>query len=386
MNYLKICILSLTAAFSLLLSTACGSSSDEPEDPNVPEESTRSVLVYMAANNNLSSYAKYDLEEMKEGAAGIKGGHLLVYYHASNKSPQLLEITPDGKEQTLKTYDTSESSVSIARMREVIADAKALDKSGRLGLILWSHGTGWLSDNGVIEENGAKSAIRPYSFGMDDTNAGKLKMKLTSLRKALEGNTYDFIYFDCCHMATVEVAYELRQLTPQIVACPTELGLDGMPYDLNIPLFFTKTPDLKAAIYNSYNFYKPQPSIGCCISVINTAGLERLAQLSRQALGAATLPAGYKPVPYFRKSIMSSGIYDMEDYYKALLADKASALMAEWKQAYVNVLEATHTTESVYGLDATHFSGLGCNIITAENTPEKYGYNETAWYRDVVAR
>ena len=56
------------------------SSSNEPDAPPV-ESPTRSVLVYMAANNNLSYYARVDLEEMKEGAKDISGGHLLVYYH-----------------------------------------------------------------------------------------------------------------------------------------------------------------------------------------------------------------------------------------------------------------------------------------------------------------
>ncbi len=349
-----------------------------------PTFTTRSVLVYMAANNNLSYYAKLDLEEMKEGAKDIKGGRLLVYYHVSGNEPKLIEVTPDGNTKTLKTYDTAESSVSITRMRQVIADVKSLDNDQRTGLVFWSHGTGWLSDKGSLDEDGPKSALQPYSFGTDNTRFGEQKMKLTSLRRALEGNTYDFIYFDCCHMATVEVAYELRKLTPVIAGCPTELGLEGMPYEKNLACLFAKTADIAGAVKNTYDFYNAQATNGCCISVINTTGLDRLAELSREALKKRDRLTDYTPVPYFRTSIMSSGIYDMKHYFNALLTGSGAEL-DEWVKAYDNVLSKTYTTATVYGLDASNFNGIGCNVITSTNTPSKYGYDETAWYTDVVA-
>lgn len=385
MKHLNITLLLFAAAIFTAVMQSCGSS-DGPDEPPV-EKPTRSVLVYMAANNNLSYYARVDLEEMKEGAKDISGGHLLVYYHRSNQDPRLIEITPDGEEKTLKTYDTSESSVSIDRMRQVVADARSIDANGKLGLVFWSHGTGWLNDDGVIDEDASQSpAASPLSFGTDEENGVKRKMKITSLRRALKGNTYDFIYFDCCHMATVEVAYELRRLTPQIAACPTELGLEGMPYQKNLKHFFSATPDLAAAAKNSFDFYEAQGTVGCCISVINTSGLDRLAELSRQALQRGAVPDSYRAVPYFRTSIMSAGIYDMKHYFSALIRSTDASRLSDWLTAYSKVVTKSYTTPRVYGLDASDFSGLGCNILDKLNTPEKYGYDETSWYRDVVAR
>ena len=99
MKHLNITLLLFAAAIFTAVMQSCGSS-DGPDEPPV-EKPTRSVLVYMAANNNLSYYARVDLEEMKEGAKDISGGHLLVYYHRSNQDPRLIEITPDGEEKTL---------------------------------------------------------------------------------------------------------------------------------------------------------------------------------------------------------------------------------------------------------------------------------------------
>ncbi len=381
MNNIKLLICSLSAIIILIFSAGCSSSSDEPDTPTTPD--TRSVLVYMVANNNLSYYASLDFAEIKEGANDIKGGRLLVYYHTPTGNPELIEVMNDGSTQTLKTYDTSESSVSIARMSQVMEDVSALDKTRNLGLIFWSHGTGWLNDSGVIDEDEGESPLQTYSFGADNTDSGTKRMKISSLRKALEGNTYDFIYFDCCHMATVEVAYELRKLTPVIAGCPTELGLEGMPYQKNITHFFATEPDIAAAIKNTFDFYVAQATNGCCISVINTSGLDRLAELSREAMQQHSTPSGYTPVRYYRTSIMSSGIYDMKHYFKALLADSPSELVA-WEKAYNDVVTTTYTTATVYSLDASNFSGLGCNIISSSNTPSKYGYTETSWYNDVV--
>ena len=117
-------------------------------------------------------------------------------------------------------------------MRRVVSDARELAPADGLGLVLWSHGTGWISDTGSINEpSEASGMMSPLSFGMD----GRLTMKISSLRCALEGNSFDFIYFDCCHMATVEVAYELRHLTPRIVASPTRSASMSVSWPPTIP-------------------------------------------------------------------------------------------------------------------------------------------------------
>ncbi len=371
---LNLFLSTILAAILSLSVTACGSDS-EPQPGEPQEKTTRSVIVYMAANNNLSYNASADILEMKSAAADIKGGRLIVYCHLPDAEPRLFEITPDGKEVSLRTYDKSTSSVTISQMKAVISDVKTAAPADNYGLILWSHGTGWLSDNGSIDERNAK----PLSFGADGKPAKK--MKITSLAKALEGSRFDFIYFDCCHMATVEVAYELRGLTDFIVASPTELPVDGMPYHRNLQYFFAESLDLPSAIKSTYESYISGDP-GCAISLIRTGQLDNLAAATRNALRSATPRDGYRPVPYFRKSIIPTGIFDMWDYYTDLLAG-TSALEA-WQRAFNSVVTDFHTTPKVFALDASRFKGLGCHILSDEYTPEMLGYDETKWYNDVL--
>jgi len=133
---------------------------DDPTPPT-PDKASRTVLVYMAANNNLGSnrFDAMDLAEMKTAAekGHIGAGRLLIYHAPYNKGPVMLEMTKDGLD-TLKTYDSSKMSVEAGRMAEVFADVQNFAPAVDYGLILWSHGTGWIHD-------GIDSDVRQRSFG-----------------------------------------------------------------------------------------------------------------------------------------------------------------------------------------------------------------------------
>ena len=369
---LKTLILTLTI---MLAACVLGSCRDEAPAP----APGRAILIYMVDNNDLHNYSELDLLEMKQAMRRISEGRVLVYRNPTGTDARLFELTSDGSEHTLRSYPASESSVTIARMKQVVTDFNnATSSATSRGLVLWSHATGWLADQDSFSD---PDFIAPLSFGRDETGGTK-KMKLPALAQALEGNRFDFIYFDCCHMATVEVAYELRALTPYIIASPTELGTDGMPYTQNLPLLLSETPQLSQALANTFGFYNNPLINGCAITLIATEGLEELANACRQPL-LQKLPDGYSPVPYFRKAVMQTGIFDMRHYFHALTESRPD-LRKAWDEAYNQVVVEFHTTPSVYGLNASEFSGLGVNIVNEDNPPYTYGYHETAWYRHIT--
>ena len=70
---------------------ACGS--DDTPDPGPgpgPEPpvttNERTVLVYMAADNNLHNFAEYDLNEMKEGSKALNDNQNLIVYVDNNNT------------------------------------------------------------------------------------------------------------------------------------------------------------------------------------------------------------------------------------------------------------------------------------------------------------
>ena len=361
-----------------------------PDPVPEPEKAHRTVLVYMVSNNNLSRYAMADMQEMVYGVkAGAldTGGRLLVYSSLPNETPRLYELKPDGSEALIKSYTDNASSVTVERMRAVIADAKEAAPADDYGLVLWSHATGWLNDSGVIDDGSSRSAgespalISPLSFGADGLPAKK--MSITSLARALEGHHFSFIYFDCCHMATVEVAYELRHAADRIVASPTELGVEGMPYNRNLECFFLPKADIDAAAANTFDYYTTNPSYGCAITTLDTGALDRLAASTRSILSDFPYPADYSRIPYFRKVIMTTGIFDLADYIEARCTNPQR--LAEWRRDFYAVVTSFRTTDEVYFLDASRFHGLGTQIIESPDDASAYDYTATSWWADVVA-
>jgi hypothetical protein len=81
----------------VLLFASCSKDEESPE----PVRIERTVIAYMAADNDLWDLALVDLEEMKQGYKET-GVNLIVLMDAAGKTPCLLRITEEG-EQTVKT-------------------------------------------------------------------------------------------------------------------------------------------------------------------------------------------------------------------------------------------------------------------------------------------
>lgn len=361
-----------------LLATAC--TSDEP----TIKSTGRTVLVYMVADNSLGSngYSTSDLAEMQRAAENgdITDGRLLVYLSAPgvnrNNPPVLAEMTPEGL-KTIKTYadDPEVYSIDVDRMREVFDDMRRYSPANDYGLILWSHGLGWhetaTSRSGVLR-----------SFGDD---RGKT-MKISSLAKALDSQGFSFVYFDCCYMAGVEVAYELRNTTPYIVASATELPAEGMPYDRNVRYFFKQPADLTGAARSTFELFnsKSHPSDRTCtISVISTAGLDRLASATRDimATGAKPLINRNSQQPFM---LGSCSFYDFGRYITTL--DCPAELLDPWQQALDDVIIYRASTERIWNtIDITYHSGLSTYPVYAKGDETYRGYENQSWWRDVVS-
>ena len=165
---LKHSLIALASA-SIAALASCGGDNDGPT-PGPAETSRRAVLVYQVANNNLGS-SQYDIMDIREMLTAARSGdipsdcRLLVYNdgpvgRGTVSDPVLMEITAQGAD-TLLTYERSDLSVTTARMNRVFDDFERIAPADDRGLVLWSHGTGWLQD-GI-----ADTSDRRRSFGYE---------------------------------------------------------------------------------------------------------------------------------------------------------------------------------------------------------------------------
>ncbi|MCM1051122.1 MAG: clostripain-related cysteine peptidase [Paenibacillus sp.] len=388
-SYLTRIMMSLMAMFILV---SC-SDDDDPEPQGPVAEVSRTVLVYMIADNSLASdwgSDDEDISEMLKGAknGGLNGGRLLVYHNrlgtTKGNVPEMLEITANGL-KTLKQYpdDRTVYSVDPERIREVMADMKALAPAEDYGLVLWSHANGWL---------GAPAGSEDYyrSFG-DDRG---YHITIPSLARALEDEEFSFLYLDCCLMGNIECIYELRNVAPRIVASPTELHVDGMPYDLNVPLMFRETPDVDGMARNTFGYYdnyngnKPF-SPWCQIAAYDTSELEAFAQATRDILATVT---EYKPIPTdlqrYTKPRETCHTADIDGYMALIAGDSNPELLKAWREALGRVVTYKESTTNSIGtltIDLDKYNGLGIYPIASPSEASWRQYYNLAWWKDVAS-
>lgn len=377
---------SLMVVVTLPSLMSCGNGSDDPLPP-AHETTPRTVLVYMVAQNNLSGNGESDLAEMLQAA---RDGHLgesrlLVYHDGLGSSPKLYEITPQGRE-IICEYDDETMSVARERFEQVILDAKEAAPADRYGLIMWGHGTGYVQDG--IEE----PAINTLSYGGESVDKKSYWMNTTTMARALEDKGFDWIYFDCCFMAGVEVAYELRGVTDYIVASATELPAEGMPYQKTLRYLMPGNSDLIGAAGETFGHFDAMRGMyrTCTMSVIRTAALDELARVMRSVyITTSVLPEGYVPQCYQTDDDHARygwAYYDLEHYAMALAGNHA-VLSKAVPIAVGMAVSAAYATPKLWNeVDLSNHCGLSTLIIESDDDPQldRFGYRELQWWSDVV--
>lgn len=322
--------------FAALLLFSC-EKEKEPDRPNPPMPVTaeRTVLAYMLAENSLSSFAAEDIREMTEGMEQVSGNasNLMVYVD-DYQSPRLLKIRKDAvtgrvEQEILQEYE-EQNSIDPDVMHEVFKKAFTACPAKSYGLILWSHGEGWLPY--------PLTSRRPLSFGQDGGASGPM-MNISDLENVLSRSLslinpaqgFDFILFDACFMQSVEVAYQLRNYTRYLIGSPIEIPGPGAPYHKLTEFCFADPLDAAAigrAYYDYYTqeenypiagWYKPY---GVAVSVIRTDELEELGRRT-----AVLLPSYASVLEDFDVSSVQcfdmrsnrAAYYDLGDFMKHLV-------------------------------------------------------------------
>lgn len=340
------------------------------------KESTRTVLVYMAADNTLggSSFDKQNINSMLDGCTdkALNGGRLVVYVDSKDTIPLLVQITPQGK-KVLKSYPDHQNSVSVETMQEVMQEVKEMFPAPSYGLMLWSHGSNWFPSD--------MTYLR--AFGQDKSNW----MELSQLKEVLPDKGYDFIIFDACYMAGIEVLYELKDKADYIMASPTEIMGSGFPYSRIISHLFANTTDLKGICDEFYDYYADSSEPSATIALVETSKLDNLAAATRsimldnfdktESIKLSSLQRYFRPSYY--------GMYDFDDYISRIAPEEQYApFQAALNEAVIYKKNTPSFLPNYNGYDITHYSGLSTFVMK-----EAYGsailqkYAELDWYKAV---
>ncbi len=354
---------------------SCEKEEDYPA-PYIPPKET--VIVYMAADNDLSNAAFDNINEMEAAFTG-EDKNLLVFMDLGFEQSHVIKITHDETDEvispTIFSY-RNQNSANPDVLQMVIEDITTLYPSSEsYGLILWSHGTGWLP---------ALETTKTKSFGRD----GRSEMDIKDLEKALPDNTFDYIIFDACLMGSVEVAYQIRHKTSYVLASPTEILARGFPYENIIAPLFDQNENTQQrleSIASEYmDYYKSESGRrqSASMSLIKTDALDRLASITRQLLNSYGLQKwDYKHNYTQRLDVLESPLtFDFRDFLYNNYSD--AALAAIDQQLSSTVLYKAHTEEFIGIYSINNFCGLSCYIPQAKEIELNEYYQTLDWCKD----
>lgn len=397
----------LTMICALALLVSC-SDDDEKEytEPVIHPKAERTVIVYMSAENNLSSNATDDINEMVEGSKTMPDNvNLIAFVDKAEKDtpPYILRIK-DGKMTKDSYYDNEEDFYACdpEMMYETLKWIMTRYPADSYGLVLWGHASGWLIDKDSVDTNTA--AHKPHrAYGQDtgrdlENGSGAKWINIPSLAKVLERlPKFLFILSDCCNFQCVEVAYELRNTADYIIGSPAEIPYYGAPYDKITAELFGKGEDFYKAIVDKYSEQTDSYGYRTPLSVVKTDEMENLASASRRIIGilseseaidtdrviyyygyetrGITMKISFDMNDLIMKNIGSGSIYDTwkAAFDKAVVYKAASRF---WMNNYIPSFDFTVTDE--------RYGGVSMFIPQDIYDEMDYNYNRTIkqmqWY------
>ncbi len=343
------------------------------KNPFKSDEFNRVVLLYMAANNNLSSYAEYNIGALKEGYIPEKNSKdiLIVYQHMAGSNPRLVRyFKEDGvvKEDLVTAYDDQNSAKGDV-LKAVLNKVNIVFPAKEYGLILWSHATGWLPEGYYGSSLNEAYFKDPYeglvkSFGEDRG----VEMEIKELKGALPFK-FSFIIFDCCLMGGIETIYELRNKADYIVASPTEILAYGFPYREVISSLFKARPNLHEACQSFFDYYNNQSGVhqSATVSLYRTADIKELSDVCKTIFNNRRENISQLDLsiiqPYFRMN--KSWFWDLGDLI-AQISEPDEYEM--FKTALDKVVIAKWNTPSFLDININSFSGISTYIQKPPNS------------------
>ncbi|MCF0177820.1 MAG: hypothetical protein HUJ90_04265 [Bacteroidales bacterium] len=361
-----------------------------------------SVLIYMAANNSLSSYVEPNKEQMFNSTIPGKNDDsvLLIFTHikGSEDAPSLRRYYKDSEGvvhgELIASYpEVSFSSADADCLKRVLDDADRRFPAQHRGLVLWSHASGWvppgyfskptdLSKQELelfMQLSAADTApVRDIrSFAID----GSTEIDIIELAKAID-RKYDYICFDSCLMGTVEVAYQLRNCCNYMIASPTEVLADGYPYDKIMPYLLDGTKEnlvqLSKDFFNYYAYHSNKSYQNVTISLVDCTKLETLASVCNSIFGnnqsAMQQVDPYTVQPYFRNK--KRWFYDMGDYISKFAS---AAEQAEFKSVLEQVMVYRDATPKFLEITINVYSGLSIYVPNYSATNLNSYYRTLDW-------
>ena len=438
MNILKAIIGSVTAALIMLAGAGCCKD-------NAVNENRKVLLFYECGFNNLGACLESNMDNQRAGLAGGYipkwGGDVLLvysripksYYDSDGRKPKPVESylrriykSRKGKiiSDTLKTFDSYIMAADPSTMRKVLSFVKEKFPAKGYGMVFSSHGSGWLPagyyyapdkferDHKYVTK-GSASRVAPQrmthrlsvpegnladtdpfygmvrSIGQDYIHNKRDKeydqeMSVSEFAGAIPYHL-DYILFDMCFTAGVEVVYGLKDKVDYLGLSPAEVLADGMFDYTKITSFLIgrTTPDFKGLFEDSFEMYNKKANSSersATVNVIRTDGVDKLASVCKRLVNEYSEAIANAPT-YDIQGYFRSGrhyFYDLADIFKKCGASEKD--LKDLDDAIDNCVIYKNATPRLLGsVDIETYSGFSMYLPCAGTPLLDSYYKKEAW-------
>ena len=368
----------LAAALVMTAAFGCDKNRHNTEEPESADR--RVLLFYECAFNDIGSYMRRNMEDQQKGLPaghipGKYGDVLLVYSRIAenghtpvNSYLRRIYKTSKGKviSDTLKVFGKETIAASPSTLSEVLTLVKEKFPAKGYGLVVSSHGSGWLpagyyyspsrfEDDHKGEVGTSRQGIAVQSVGhprlpvpegdLPDTDPfygmtrsigqdyikGSYYGHEMSVSEFADAIPYhlDYLLFDMCFTGGVEVAYGLKDKADYLGLSPAEVLGDGMFNYTKITSFLLnrETPDLEGLFKDSFEMYDKQSGAyrSSTVNLVRTSGLDNLASVCARMINEYSDALADAPVDdiqgYYRQG--RHYFYDLVDIFEKCGASKA---------------------------------------------------------------
>lgn len=456
MQIKKTCSLIIATLF-IVVGVSC-SSGDSPNGPDVPVTPVgQTVFMFFPWSNNLLSDFRRTVEDMQTVVTqrSMKDERIMVFMATSEREAVLFELKKQNGRcltDTLRHY-SDRPFTSRQWLTSLFSEVMTLAPASRYGMVVGCHGLAWVPVQGQrnapkrlgsqerideednlykdkeglykeerIDKEGLYKKERIDKEGNDlmhfevqgpvttrfiGGTYPETQIETTDLADAMAdaGLHTEYILFDACYMSSVEVAYELKDVTHYLIASPTEVLSYGFPY-ITMGKHLLGTPNYKGIADSFISFYSSYNLPYGTVAVTDCTQLDALAAIAQQINAAAaeqinaaaaepTNAASERKLNTARSGKnVPNGVQIMDGYSPTLfydlghlmsLKDAGTVLTA----AFAEQLEKTvpykgHTGQYFTALkdtpvDIKHYSGLNTSQGSLNHMADRF--SETAWYK-----
>lgn len=385
--------------FVTLLIISFSMISCEKEKNPMPSTVKKTVFMYLPWSTNLTSNFYTNISDMESVVAQgiLDNERVLVFISTSPTRATLLELEYDRgkcKRNTLKDY-VSPAFTTSRGITSILNDVRTFAPAKQYSMIIGCHGMGWLPVSATTHSRSITPEKQKrhweYEGGLMTRYFGGLtdefQTDITTLAEGISnaGIKMEYILFDDCYMSSIEVAYELKDVTDYLIASPCEIMAYGMPY-AKIGPYLLGTADYESICNTFYDFYSNYTLMPCgTIGVTACSELESLAAIMKEINGTHTFDSsllnsiqrldGYSPTIFF----------DCGDYVTKLCTD--TELLTRFKEQLERSIPYKRHTPSYYtmsngGMQIPIKTFSGTTISDPTRDSEASGSKfQTAWYK-----